>query len=117
MTETAHNYAEIMHREECEPCVFVKLGCRWRSEGTYCNTTTHTAATLLERLAADLDRVTKERDAAVVTLKKIGGCTYCKSDKLCKILFPNCNECEKTDCPCHACIYQSNWQWRGVQED
>lgn len=72
-------------------------------------------AVLFDESVAAGEKLKCERDAAIKTLKEIGDCKYCKHDCVCTIMFPNCVECEKTDCACHTCVYRSNWQWRGVE--
>lgn len=67
--------------------------------------------------AERIQQLEAERDAAVKELKRIGNCLCCEHDNLCTLLFPNCVECEKTDCPCHTCEHRSNWEWRGVQKE
>ena len=49
---------------------------------------------------AYVQQLERERDAAVKTLKEIGDCEYCKHNAYCTTIFPNCVECEKTDCAC-----------------
>lgn len=71
MTEEARKTAKAMHQNECEDCVFnpTKLGCRWRKKGMYCDTALHSAADLIESLSAQLEQVTRERDAAVEDMR------------------------------------------------
>ena len=71
----------------------------------------------IDRLKKVVVRLNAERAAAVAELKMIGECRYCKHDTLCTVRFPNCVECQRTDCPCHTCKYRDNWEWRGVQKE
>ena len=106
MTEEAKKIAKSMHFEECEDCAFnpTRLGCRWRREGKYCDTNLHLYADLIESLCAELERVTRERDAAVEDLEILSDCETC--------LHNNDEACE------HCCdiIVRGNWQWRGAKE-
>lgn len=68
----------------------------------------------IESLSAQLEQVTRERDAAVDELK--GECDVCANRKDCTA--PKCRksqhkECE--ECPCRTCIYDTNWKWEGVE--
>ena len=62
------------------------------------------AAVLIESLFADLERVTRERDAAVEDLEILSDCETC--------LHNDDEACE------HCCdiIVRGNWQWRGAKE-
>lgn len=128
MTEEARKTAKAMHQNECEDCVFnpTRLGCRWRKEGTYCDTGLHSAADLIESLSARLEQVeqerdglnimlaqaqamletrTKERDAAVRDLEIHKFCHLCAEDAVA--------DSEK----CYTCSNKCYWQWRGVREE
>lgn len=65
------------------------------------------AADKLEKLQAKLDRVTRERNAAVEDLRvaSIEG-------------YMDCNWCAgKTDqTQCYNCSFANNWKWRGTME-
>ena len=68
----------------------------------------------IESLTAQLEQITRERDALLDELK--GECDVCANRKDCTA--PKCrksqhNECEK--CPCYTCIYDTNWKWEGVK--
>lgn len=74
------------------------------------------AADLIETLAAELERVKRERDAAVADLK--GLCDVCAHFETCD--GPWCGDCDSFDgceSPCKTCPAESNWQWRGAKED
>ena len=68
------------------------------------------AADLIESLSAQLEQVTRERDAAVKDLgdvcRMIGVCCCCKNQD---------GEYDSNDCM--DCIHGCNWQWRGVEVD
>lgn len=68
------------------------------------------AADTIERLAADLERVTKERDAAIKDIPR--ACGYCR-DFLGEDKLPHC---ENWSCK-NVSGTNTEWQWRGVQED
>ena len=64
------------------------------------------AADLIESLSADLERVTKERDAAVEDLKEFNSCYHC--------IYYKTAECNDK---CYFIIgNKPDWQWRGVKE-
>lgn len=72
------------------------------------------AADLIESLSAQLEQVTRERDALLDELK--GECDVCANRKDCTA--PKCRksqhkECE--ECPCRTCIIDTNWKWEGVE--
>ena len=74
------------------------------------------AARKIERMSAQLEQVTKERDALLDELK--GECDVCANKKDCTA--PKCRrsthkECE--ECPCRTCIIDTNWKWEGVEVD
>lgn len=67
---------------------------------------------------AELERVTRERDAAVGDLR--GACGYCKHEPTCDIGFGLCEICDRPDgctSPCKDCVDSCNWEWRGPKED
>lgn len=66
-------------------------------------------AEFIENLAAELEAVKRERDAAIKDIPR--ACGYCKH------FVPKTYNC-KSKKPC-ACISGVNteWEWRGVQED
>lgn len=71
------------------------------------------AADLIESLAAELEQVKRERDAAIEDLETMGE------------YRPYCDVClykdsDATNEPCRSCCegyLVSNWQWRGVKGD
>lgn len=75
------------------------------------------AAKVIESLAAELEQIKRERDAAVEQVKVLGACAYCKHDSFCSHTIPDCMNCKNERCPCYVCGHQSQWQWRGVQEE
>ena len=65
-------------------------------------------------LIAELEQVTRERDALLDELK--GECDVCANRKDCTA--PKCRrsthkECD--ECPCRTCIIDTNWKWEGVE--
>ena len=63
-------------------------------------------ADLIESLSAQLDQVTRERDAAVKGLARYRGCIDCaRYDE----------EIVKTNPLCDGCSFGSKWQLRGVE--
>ena len=68
------------------------------------------AIDLIESLSAQLEQVTKERDAAVEELNKLKRCEHCVGyEEFLKIDgdIERCNECDE----------HSLWQWRGVKKE
>ena len=65
------------------------------------------AADLIESMYAELDRVTKERDAAVEDLRMERSCATCRDDNTKDHLPFRCASCGSKHC---------NWQWRGIKE-
>ena len=66
---------------------------------------------MIESLAAELERVKLERDAAVEDISR--ECHKCKHFK---VLFNGCTpdyDCDYSD----VCRDNDHWQWRGVKED
>ena len=69
-------------------------------------------ANLIESLSAQLDQVTRERDAAMEDLKDTGMlCVYCLHEKK-SIYEEPCNKCSRVN----ADAKRNNWQWRGVEK-
>lgn len=64
------------------------------------------AADLIEALSAELERVTKERDAA-------------KRDMILGRICKTCRHYGNSETSkCYGCLsWHSNWQWRGVKEE
>lgn len=60
-----------------------------------------------------LDQVTRERDALLEIVKKLGACNYCKHDSYCTHIIPDCMDCKDENCQCYSCSHRSKWQWRG----
>lgn len=65
------------------------------------------AATALERLQAENDRLRRERDSAVKEIPKV--CYYCKQRKGWKTCDRFNGNSEAETC--------TNWQWRGPKEE
>ena len=80
------------------------------------------AADLIESLAAELEQVKRERNAAIRQLLEADknnpfACSYCKHDDVCDGRLAVCGDCGMDGCPCNTCINHSNWQWRGIQKE
>ena len=75
----------------------------------------HHIGELTEKVA-QLDHVTRERDALLEIVKELGECNYCKHDSYCPHTIPDCMNCKDGNCQCYSCGHQSKWQWSGVQE-
>lgn len=79
------------------------------------------AADLIESLSAQLDQVTRERDAAIRQQLEADknnpfACNFCKHDEVCDGRLLACGDCDM-DCPCNTCVDRDKWQWRGVEEE
>ena len=70
----------------------------------------------LTEKVAQLDHVTRERDALLEIVKELGECNYCKHNSYCPHTIPDCMNCKDENCKCYSCGHQSKWQWRGEQE-
>ena len=69
------------------------------------------------RLAAEIERLKTDFDAAVADIKHNDNCDVCKYTKYdgaCDESDFDCKTC-KNACPCATCRNESNWQWRGPQ--
>lgn len=76
-------------------------------------------ANIIESLSAQLDQVTRERDAAIRQQLEADknnpfACNFCKHDEVCDGRLLACGDCDM-DCPCNTCIDHDKWQWRGVE--
>ena len=70
----------------------------------------------LAEKVAQIDHVTRERDALLEIVKELGECNYCKHNSYCPHTIPDCMNCKDGNCQCYSCGHQSKWQWSGVQE-
>ena len=70
----------------------------------------------LAEKVAQIDHVTRERDALLEIVKELGECNYCKHDSYCPHTIPDCMNCKDGNCQCYSCGHQSKWKWSGVQE-
>ena len=70
----------------------------------------------LTEKVAQLDHVTRERDALLEIVKELGECNYCKHNSYCPHTIPDCMNCKDGNCKCYSCGHQSKWQWSGVHE-
>ena len=115
MTEEAKKIVEALRichsNEDCRDCKFIDSD---KDEMSCVNVLFVKAADLIESLSAQLEQVTRERDALLDELK--GECDVCANRKDCTA--PKCRnsqhkECE--DCSCRTCIIDTNWKWEGVE--
>lgn len=67
-------------------------------------------------LIAELEQVTRERDALLDIMKWNNTCRECANDSFCTEEYPMCQSCHKLECPCKTCENLNNWQWSGIQE-
>ena len=70
-------------------------------------------ADFIESLAAELEKVKRERDAAVRDIRH--DCDTCKHKEAC-LSNDFCEECghaESDNTPCCSCHNLCNWEWRG----
>lgn len=144
MTDEAKCTVEALRichsHKDCRDCKFVESD---KDEMSCVNILFVKSADLIESFAAELERVTqerdglnillgqaqsmletrtRERDAAVEELKRadIWSCEHCKFNRIsapCGETNMDCAECKLVNCICKDCIDNSNWQWRGVQEE
>ena len=70
----------------------------------------------LTEKVAQLDHVTRERDALLEIVKELGECNNCKHNSYCPHTIPDCMNCKDGNCQCYSCGHQSKWQWSGVHE-
>lgn len=88
-------------------CDFWNCGkCDYEENGGGCDSDrlNTDAADQIERLSAELERVSLERDAAVRDLAINRSCATCKNEAGLK-------------CAANGCAYDNEWQWRGVCEE
>lgn len=67
---------------------------------------------LMKDAIAYIQKLERERDAAVADLNEAKDCTNCKNECNCKSANYDCKNCNVADCPCKVCRYE----WRGVKE-
>ena len=76
---------------------------------------------LMEQTQSMLETRTRERDAVVENLKRVDvdclQCKFSRSPAPCHESDFNCAECKVANCVCKDCTDNSNWQWRGIQEE
>ena len=107
MNEEARKRAEILSNVEFDECIEFPYAV---------HTMLQTDADLIESLSAQLDQVTRERDAAVEDLR--GYCSTCVFKKPC--IVTGCvgdmgEACKQ--CPCLDCANGRKWQWRGAEKE
>ena len=90
-------------RVECGERTCTACPCDDWCSGREVNCLENDAADLIESLSAQLDQVTRERDAAVEQLKEFD-CATCV----------NCNLMHLSSV-CKKCRNADYWQWRGVE--
>ncbi len=76
------------------------------------------AASALESMQEELDRVKAERDAAINDLKAGAWCENCAhyADMAECGEIPMCNVC-RVECYCKDCNDGNKWAWRGLKEE
>ena len=90
-----------------EECVF----CKGHDMANCIPQMGQAVADRLSSLVEDLERVTRERDAAVEAVR--GDCTYCTNDGNIRDNSP-CWHCKHYAAQCY--ITGDYWQWRGPKE-
>lgn len=81
----------------------------WGEPVRVVNDRLRTAALFLESLAAELEQVKRDRDAAVEDVAKLKRCEHC-------IGYEEFLKIDGNIERCNACEERSHWQWRGVKE-
>lgn len=109
------------HWKSCSSkCPYITLSASCRGQLVYDSLTyiqqlENHIGELTEKVA-QLDHVTRERDALLEIVKELGECNYCKHNSYCPHTIPDCMSCKDGNCQCYSCGHQSKWQWSGVQE-
>lgn len=109
------------HWKSCSSkCPYITLSASCRGQLVYDSLTyiqqlENHIGELTEKVA-QLDHVTRERDALLEIVKELGECNYCKHNSYCPHTIPDCMNCKDGNCQCYSCGHQSKWQWSGVQE-
>lgn len=97
------------------------LAEKLRSAYGYSPTLNIAAAQCLEKLAAELEQVKRERNAAIADLKEADRleCEHCRSYGLCQVGDGEDIDCETCtiECKCRECRNGNQWEWRGLKED
>ena len=62
-----------------------------------------------KNLTEELERVKRERDAAIADLKHGDNCDICRDCDF------ECDTCT-FDCKCRTCRDECNWEWRGIKD-
>ena len=97
MTEEARRLIDALRQIDENDCEY---------EARDVVTNLNKAANLIESLSAQLDQVTRERDAAVEDMILGRICATCR--------YHNNSATSK----CAGCLsWHSNWQWRGVEKE
>lgn len=107
----AADYKELINA--ARNCVDIKLGCRSRN----CNCPYEGVSVvndfcmnqLVDDLVKAIERLIRERDAAVAELESLQACEDCKWYNE---STHNCEDVEHEVCT----AFESHWEWRGVQE-
>lgn len=69
-----------------------------------------------KNLTEELERVKRERDAAIADLKHGDNCDICAHTACVRDCDFECDTCT-FDCKCRTCRDECNWEWRGIKED
>ena len=110
--------AIVLHNKGCTDCAHNRRECKHLLNDMYCNAGLHTAADIIEQLVGELERVERERDAAIadfnsMMLNEKPMCEYCAEY----------TPCERSSQMCYARRMNSREEcrkrrrWRGVQEE
>ena len=68
-----------------------------------------------KNLTEELERVKRERDAAIADLKHGDNCDICAHTACVHDCDFECDTCT-FDCKCRTCRDECNWEWRGIKD-
>lgn len=68
-----------------------------------------------KNLTEELERVKRERDAAIADLKHGDNCDICAHTACDRDCDFECDTCT-FDCKCRTCRDECNWEWRGIKD-
>lgn len=89
-----------------------------RSDSHKPNTIDPEALPIVRELREKLERVTAERDAAIVRIRQSHWCEDCKNNQIMKLCANEC-DCDFCGEPCYCenCHEGNLWEWRGPDGD